>query len=488
MHPQALFHHPQLSLVPRHLYENGTGQHYCMVPEGYTPVLVPNGPPPGSLPPPPQQQPPLHTVGSPFSPHSAMSFTAPPYTMLVNEALQQQQQQRQVQSPQYSNVQQQTPPAPQPAKQTQPSGPPPNQPVPLAPSKPPEAPKRIPRPSNSFMTYRMEKQHEVLAHHAGANNKDISVIIGDMWRNESEPVKEYYRKKAELGRQEHALKYPDYKYTALKPRKISSASAAVVAAAIAVGVDLSRQAETAPPKVTKATKKRRASKASCDAIVADPDGGVVAGKAKRVANRGASAEAGSSSHTSAAAAVAAAAVNAVRAAGTLRRASIKKSPRLHAGAKSLAMHTAAGADDTVSEVVTTEVLQAAPPQEALEAAQTHPTVTVNNRRQQQLRSVSAQTSPLLIDTASLGGPRSTAAMPTTTSPLMLLSSTVESAQSAYPSSVSTAQESTPTPIMDPDPPLWMTGLQRDDLTAQDAFTDDFLEALQIPTEYLDPSP
>ncbi|KAI8593803.1 high mobility group box domain-containing protein, partial [Geranomyces variabilis] len=136
--------------------------------------------------------------------------------MLVNEALQQQQQQRQVQSPQYSNVQQQTPPAPQPAKQTQPSGPPPNQPVPLAPSKPPEAPKRIPRPSNSFMTYRMEKQHEVLAHHAGANNKDISVIIGDMWRNESEPVKEYYRKKAELGRQEHALKYPDYKYTALK--------------------------------------------------------------------------------------------------------------------------------------------------------------------------------------------------------------------------------------------------------------------------------
>ncbi|KAJ3167642.1 hypothetical protein HDU88_002088 [Geranomyces variabilis] len=478
-----------MPLVPRHLYGTGAGQHYCMVPEGYTPVLVPNGPPPGSLPPPPQQQPPLHTVGSPFSPHSALSFTAPPYTMLVNEALQQQQQQ--VQPPQYSDLQQQPPPAPQsapqPAKQTLPSGPPPNQPVPLAPSKPPEAPKRIPRPSNSFMTYRMEKQHEVLAHHVGANNKDISVIIGDMWRKESEPVKEYYRKKAELGRQEHALKYPDYKYTALKPRKVSSASAAVVAAAIAVGVNISGQAETAPPKVTKATtKKRRASKASSDAIAADPDGSVVKGKAKRVAKRGASAEAGSSSHPSAASAAAAAAVNAVRATGILKRASIKKSPRLHAGAKGVAMHTAAGTDDTVtgSEVATTEVPQVAPPQEALEAAQIPP--TVNKRSRQQLRSVSAQTSPLLINTASLGGPRSTAAMPTTTSPLMLLSSTVESAQNAYPSSVSTAQESTP--IMDPDPPLWMTGLQRDDITTQDAFTDDFLEALQIPTEYLAPSP
>ncbi|KAJ3183122.1 hypothetical protein HDU87_007545 [Geranomyces variabilis] len=480
MHPQALFHHPQLPLVPRHLYENGYGQHYCMVPEGYTPVLVPNGPPPGSLPPPPQQQPTLQHVGSPFAPHSGLSFTAPPYTTLVDEALQQQQQQAQP-----------PPPAPQSAIQTLPLGSPSTQSVP---SKPPEVPKRIPRPSNSFMTYRMEKQHEVLAHHAGANNKDISVIIGDMWRNESEPVKEYYRKKAELGRQEHALKYPDYKYTALKPRKVSSASAAVVAAAIAVGVDISGQVESAaPPKVTKATKKRSASKSACDAAnAADPnDSSVVAGKAKRVANRGASADAASSSHTSAAAAVAAAAaVNAVRAARSLRRTSIKKSRRQRAGGKgsATATHTAIDAADTVSGIAPTEAPLKTSLQEALVAAQIP--LVANNCSQQHVCSVSAQTSPLLIDTASLGRPRLTAAIPTTTCPYLLLSSSVESAQSVYPSSVSSAHESAP--IMDPDPsPLWMAGLQRDDLTSPDAFTDNFLEALQIPTiptEHLVPSP
>ncbi|KAI9008411.1 high mobility group box domain-containing protein, partial [Gaertneriomyces semiglobifer] len=90
------------------------------------------------------------------------------------------------------------------------------------PAKPkPAAPKRIPRPANSFMTYRMEKQYQVLAENAGVNNKDISVIIGEMWRNEPEEVKEYYRKKAEIGRREHMLRYPDYKYTPLKKRKQS---------------------------------------------------------------------------------------------------------------------------------------------------------------------------------------------------------------------------------------------------------------------------
>ncbi|KAI8821622.1 uncharacterized protein EV422DRAFT_490216, partial [Fimicolochytrium jonesii] len=63
---------------------------------------------------------------------------------------------------------------------------------------------------------RMDKQHEVLAKHAGANNKDISVIIGEMWRGESENVKEHYRRKAEQGRKDHALRYPGYKYTPLK--------------------------------------------------------------------------------------------------------------------------------------------------------------------------------------------------------------------------------------------------------------------------------
>ncbi|KAJ3011021.1 hypothetical protein HKX48_007067 [Thoreauomyces humboldtii] len=72
------------------------------------------------------------------------------------------------------------------------------------------------------MIYRMDKQHEVLATHAGCNNKDVSVIIGKMWPAESEQVKNLYRRKAEKGRREHALKYPDYKYAPLKKRATPS--------------------------------------------------------------------------------------------------------------------------------------------------------------------------------------------------------------------------------------------------------------------------
>ncbi|KND02907.1 uncharacterized protein SPPG_01987 [Spizellomyces punctatus DAOM BR117] len=142
---------PQV-LPARHVYSTA-GQQLVLVPEGYTPVMVPSAP---------------HPVTS----FPTTQYGFPSYLVSTN---------------------------PKPA-----------------------APKRIPRPANSFMTYRMEKQHEVLAKHAGANNKDISVIIGEMWRNEPEAVKEYYRKKAEMGRKEHMLRYPDYKYTPLKKRKESS--------------------------------------------------------------------------------------------------------------------------------------------------------------------------------------------------------------------------------------------------------------------------
>ncbi|KAJ3279600.1 hypothetical protein HK104_001306 [Borealophlyctis nickersoniae] len=69
------------------------------------------------------------------------------------------------------------------------------------------------------MTFRMDKQHEVLARHPGANNKDVSKIVGEMWRAAPEEVKDYYRKKAEQGRKEHMSRYPDYKYTPTKKRK-----------------------------------------------------------------------------------------------------------------------------------------------------------------------------------------------------------------------------------------------------------------------------
>ncbi|KAJ3161093.1 hypothetical protein HDU86_007714 [Geranomyces michiganensis] len=476
MHPPPLYHHPQQPLVPRHLYENGAGLQYCMVPNGYTPVLVPNCPPPGAAPPPlpPSPLPPAPAPPPPALPlqqqqHTQLQHDGCPFTSSHSEYII-------PASPYAVRVDEHHAPPPCTALLPQPMVPSPTAQCRTSPaSKPPEVPKRIPRPSNSFITYRMDKQHEVLAQHSGANNKDISVIIGDMWRNESEPVKEYYRQKAALGRKEHALKYPHYKYTALKPRK-TSASAAVVAAALAVGIGKPDQQARKPKKSTNTgtTKKRRASQeASSEGLSANSDGSVDSGKVKRGASRGASADAGSSSRT-ASAAVAPAAGGAVK--SVKKRASVKRQTR-RAEDTSSTESPVATFDDTASEATTEEPVQKVP-----QASQRPPRIKDHNHHHHR-RSIGAQTSPLRIDTAALGARRSSA-------PNVLFTSSscaVQTAQTEYPPSAPSANEST-TPILDPEPPLWMADMQSEDPTGQDAFTDDFLKSLQIPTQYLDPSP
>ncbi|KAJ9061767.1 hypothetical protein DSO57_1015141 [Entomophthora muscae] len=80
----------------------------------------------------------------------------------------------------------------------------------------------IPRPKNSFMVYRQEKQEEIISKNGRINNTLISEIAGYMWRTEDEEVKKAYRDKAEIGKREHRLLYPDYKYTPKKPQKPKS--------------------------------------------------------------------------------------------------------------------------------------------------------------------------------------------------------------------------------------------------------------------------
>lgn len=121
---------------------------------------------------------------------------------------------------------------------------------------------------------RMEKQHEVMAKHEGVNNKDISVIIGEMWRNESAQVKEYYRQKAEMGRKNHMLKYPDYKYTPLKKRnqalakKVHSASVDEDNSTIS---DSRKPAESSQPSLEGSGPRSAADRRSFDSSVASPE-------------------------------------------------------------------------------------------------------------------------------------------------------------------------------------------------------------------------
>lgn len=80
-------------------------------------------------------------------------------------------------------------------------------------------PLKTPRPQNAFMIYRREKHPSVVAVHKGLHNKEVSRIVGQLWRNESEEVHRVYERKADFAKLEHKVKYPGYKYAPRKPAK-----------------------------------------------------------------------------------------------------------------------------------------------------------------------------------------------------------------------------------------------------------------------------
>ncbi|KAI9317532.1 hypothetical protein BX666DRAFT_2135103 [Dichotomocladium elegans] len=74
------------------------------------------------------------------------------------------------------------------------------------------ATKKVPRPMNCFLAFRLEKQNEIVARCPGANHRDISKIIAKYWKEMSEEEKEPYRRRAHLAKLEHEKLYPGYKY------------------------------------------------------------------------------------------------------------------------------------------------------------------------------------------------------------------------------------------------------------------------------------
>ncbi|KAJ2685332.1 hypothetical protein IWW39_004332 [Coemansia spiralis] len=79
-------------------------------------------------------------------------------------------------------------------------------------------PKRTPRPPNAFILYRKAKQAEVIRDHPGVSNKDVSCIIGQMWKSEEPHVQEKFREQAEFEKKKHKDQYPNYKYQPRKPK------------------------------------------------------------------------------------------------------------------------------------------------------------------------------------------------------------------------------------------------------------------------------
>ncbi|KNZ59581.1 hypothetical protein VP01_16g7 [Puccinia sorghi] len=84
---------------------------------------------------------------------------------------------------------------------------------------------KLPRPPNSWILYRSDKIVEMKSQHNGLAQCLLSKEIAAKWHSESPEVKNNYEKKAELIKAEHAIKYPDYKYSP-KRRKPADTSKA----------------------------------------------------------------------------------------------------------------------------------------------------------------------------------------------------------------------------------------------------------------------
>lgn len=62
---------------------------------------------------------------------------------------------------------------------------------------------KIPRPLNSFMIFRLEKQRDIVEKCPGANHRDISKIISKWWKELGKSEKQWYIAEAEKRKLEH---------------------------------------------------------------------------------------------------------------------------------------------------------------------------------------------------------------------------------------------------------------------------------------------
>ncbi|OZJ06709.1 hypothetical protein BZG36_00303 [Bifiguratus adelaidae] len=81
------------------------------------------------------------------------------------------------------------------------------------------AKKKIPRPMNSFFAYRADTQLAIRRANPLLDNGEVSKIVAQMWRTESQEVKARYKVVAQKLSQEHKQMYPDYKYCPKKHSK-----------------------------------------------------------------------------------------------------------------------------------------------------------------------------------------------------------------------------------------------------------------------------
>ncbi|KAI0044986.1 HMG-box, partial [Auriscalpium vulgare] len=87
------------------------------------------------------------------------------------------------------------------------------------PARTPKTDDKPPRPRNAWILYRSDKIKDLPAlepGHPKRGQADVSKAISVMWNNETTDVRAEYERLAERAKEEHALKYPGYKYVPMK--------------------------------------------------------------------------------------------------------------------------------------------------------------------------------------------------------------------------------------------------------------------------------
>ncbi|EGD75508.1 hypothetical protein PTSG_12457 [Salpingoeca rosetta] len=87
---------------------------------------------------------------------------------------------------------------------------------------------KIKRPLNEFFLYKRDKTQELKRTKAQLKMNTLNAEIGHLWQNESQEVRDHYKRLAEKQKEEHKRLYPDYKFQprrqTAKPKSSASSS------------------------------------------------------------------------------------------------------------------------------------------------------------------------------------------------------------------------------------------------------------------------
>ncbi|PBK92156.1 hypothetical protein ARMGADRAFT_1165890 [Armillaria gallica] len=80
-------------------------------------------------------------------------------------------------------------------------------------------PEHVPRPPNAFMLFRSDYWHENKDIIRERDHREISRICGELWRSLPPAEKQVYTAKAISAKEDHLVKYPDYKFAPMSRQK-----------------------------------------------------------------------------------------------------------------------------------------------------------------------------------------------------------------------------------------------------------------------------